>query len=61
MYGKISDPGMGIYPLRGALVFCRSAIGQWGLYFHAVRSGFDPGDYRFRRQVVGIVNAWKDL
>ena len=61
MYGKVSDPGMGINPLRVALalsmILSQSAIGQWGSGSHAVRSGLDPGDHRFCRQVVGVVKV----
>ena len=39
----------------------QSAIGQWGWGFHTVRGGFDPGDHRFRPQVVGGVDVWRAL
>ena len=32
-----------------------------GLKFRAVRDCIDPGGHRFRRWVIGVVNAWKDL
>ena len=59
MYGRISNAGMGTYPPRGALALCtipsQSAIGKRERGFHTVRSGFVPGDHRFRPQVVGVV------
>ena len=39
----------------------QSAIGQWGWGLHTLRGSFDPGDHRFRPQVVGVVKAWNDL
>ena len=63
MYGRVSNPGMGKYPPRGALVLCtipsQSAIVQRGWGFHTVRGDFRPGDHRFRAQVVGVVKVWK--
>ena len=32
---------------------------DWG--FHTLRGGIDPRDPRFRRRVVGVVEAWKTL
>ena len=65
MYGRISYPEMGSYPPRDALALfaipSQSAIGQWGWGFHTVRGGFDPGNNRFRPQIVGVVMVWKDL
>ena len=61
MYRGISDPGMGSYRPRGALALRaipnQSTIGLWGWGFHTVRGGFDPGDYRFRPRVVGVVHV----
>ena len=37
----------------------QTAIGQWDWGFHTLRGGFDPGDHRFRPQVVGVVRVWK--
>ena len=58
---KDFDPGIVPYPPRGALALCtsrnQSAIGQWGWCFHTVRGSFDPGDHRFRPQVVGFVKS----
>ena len=65
MYGSISDPGMGTYPLRGALALCtipsESAVGQWDWGFHTVPGGFDPGDHCFRPHVVGVVDVRRGL
>ena len=36
----------------------QSAIGQWDWGFHTVRGGFDPGDHRFRPQVVKILKGF---
>ena len=62
-YGRISNPGMGTYPPRGALALCtipsQSAIAQCGWGFHTVRGGFDPGDHRFGPQIVGVVDVWR--
>ena len=56
---------MEIYRPRGALALrtipSQSAIGQWDWGFHAVRDCFDPGDLRFRPQVVGVVKVLKDF
>ena len=38
----------------------QTAITQWGWAFHTLRGGIDPGDLRFRRGVVGVVDTWKD-
>ena len=50
---------------RMALAFfsspSQSAIGHWDWGFHSVRGGFDPGDHRFRPQVVGFVDVRRDL
>ena len=50
--------------LPGELALCtipsQSATGRRGWGFHTVRSGFDPGDHRFRPRVVGIVDVWRD-
>ena len=58
---SIYNPEMGTYHPRGALALCtipsKSAISQWGLAFHTVRGGFDPGDLCFRPQVVGVVHV----
>ena len=32
-----------------------------GLRFHIAREGTDPGDLRFRPQVVGVVHIWIDF
>ena len=65
MYGRISDPGLRRYPPRGTLALCtspsQSVIGWWDWDFHIVRGGVDPGNHRFRPQVVGVVEVWKDL
>ena len=65
MYGRISNAGMGTYPPRGVLAPCtipsQSAIGRWDRGFHTVRGDFDPGDLRFRPQVVGAEKVWKDF
>ena len=57
--------GMKTYPPRGAPALCKipsqSATDKWGWGFHTVRNGFDPGDHRFRPQVVGVVDVWKDF
>ena len=37
----------------------QSATRQCGLGFHTVRDGIDPGDSRFRRQVVSGLETWK--
>ena len=54
---------MGTYPPQGAQTLCttpsQSAIDQWGWGFHPVRGGFDPGDNRFRPQVVEAVTVLK--
>ena len=56
---------MGTYSLRDALALgtipSQSAIGHWDWGFHTVRGGFDPGDQRFRPQVVGVVKVSKDF
>ena len=39
----------------------QSAIGQWDWGFHTVRDCSDPGDLRFRPQVVGVVQVMKNL
>ena len=39
----------------------QSEIGQWDLGFHTEQSGFDPGDHRFRPQVVGVENILKNF
>ena len=39
----------------------QSAITQWSWGFHTLRSVIDPGDLRFRPQVVGVVEIWKDF
>ena len=63
MYGGISDPGMGPCVTRVALDLflspSQSAIGWLAGSFYTVRGGFDPGDLRFRPQVVGVVNVLK--
>ena len=65
MYGGIYDPGMGPCRPRVALALflspSQSAIGRQGWGFHTVRGGFDPGDHRFRPQVVGVVDVWRDF
>ena len=65
MYGRISNAGMGTYSFRDALALgtipSQSAIGHWDWGFHTVRGGFDPGDQRFRPQVVGVVKVSKDF
>ena len=65
MYGGISDPGMGSYRPQVALDLFSSpgqlAIGRWGWDFHTVRGGVDPEDHRFRLQVVGVLDVWRDL
>ena len=57
--------GDGKLTSRGALALCKipskSAIGQWDWGFHTVRGGFDPGDYRVRPQVVGVVTVPRDF
>ena len=56
---------METYPPRGALALrtipSQSAIGQWGWGFHTMRGVFDPGDHRFRPQVVGVVDVWRNF
>ena len=53
------------YHPRGALaegtIPSQSPIGQWYWSFHTVLGVFDPGDHRFRLQVVGIVKWLKDV
>ena len=65
MYGGISDPGMVPCRPRVALALfsspSQSASGRRGWGFHTVRGGFDPGDHRFRRWVVGVVDVWRDF
>ena len=39
----------------------RSAIGRRGWGFHTVLGSFDPGDHRFRPQVVGVVDVWRNF
>ena len=39
----------------------QSEISQWGWGSRIVRGGVDPGDLRFRRKVVGVVEKWKDF
>ena len=59
--------GQGVAPYRliSALALytipSQSTIGQWDWGFHAVRDCFDPGDLRFRPQVVGVVKVLKDF
>ena len=53
------------YPPRGALALkanpSESAIGWWICGFPHLAGGVDPGDLRFRPQVVGVVEVWKDF
>ena len=37
------------------------ATTQWDLGFHNVRGVIDPGDLRFRFQVVEVLDIWKDF
>ena len=39
----------------------QSATSQWGWGFHTLRGGIDPGNLRFRPQVVEVVEIWKDF
>ena len=70
MCGRITDPGIELYPLWVALALRipahqQSASGDgvstpcWD--FHTVRSGINPGDHRFRPRFVGVVKVWKDF
>ena len=65
MYGRTHDPGMGPHHPRLALALfsspSQSATLPWGWGFHTVRGGIDPGDFRIRRRVVGVVDEWKDF
>ena len=65
MYGRISDPGMGVYRPRVVLALFssprQSAIGRRGWGFRTVRGGFDPGDHGFHPRVVGDVDVWRDF
>ena len=65
MYGRISDPGIGTYPFRGALALCtilnQSVIGQWGWGFPTTWGGGDPAGHLFRPQDVAVEKVWKDF
>ena len=56
---------MGKYHPRDALAVgaipSQSPIGQWYWSFHTVLGVFDPGNHRFRLQLVGIVKCLKDV
>ena len=62
--GRISDPGMGPYPLRArrnSTKLSQSAIGRWRWGFHTVRGGVDPGDHFFRPWLVDVAHVSKDF
>ena len=48
-------------PRAGSMNLSQSATSQWGLGFHALRGGFDPGDLCFYRRVVEVREIWKDF
>ena len=45
----------------GSMNPSQSATSLWGWGFHTVRGGIDPGDLRFRRRAVGVVDERKDF
>ena len=69
--GNLSSPGAAgplrwpegqLSPRTGSMSSpSQSAITQWGWRFQTLRGGIDPGDLRFRPQVVGVVDTWKDF
>ena len=65
IYGGIYELRMGACRPRVALALfsspSQSAIGRRGWGFHTVRGGFDLGDPRFRPQVVGVEDVWRDF
>ena len=54
MHGNTSNPGMGLYPSRGAL-----ALQTRGWGFQTVRGVIDQKDHYFRPLFVGVVDVWK--
>ena len=68
--GALSSPGVAgprrcaerqLAPRAGSMSPNQSEITQWGWGFHTLRGGIDPGDLRFRPQVVGVVEMWTDF
>ena len=66
MCGTTSGPGVGAYPLLG-WSWPNIRLAQpirdrpvWGLDFHTVRGGINPGDTRVRPRVVGVVDVCMD-
>ena len=53
MCRRAYNANMGLYRVVLAL-----PTPGWG--FHAVRGGVDLGRHRFRPQLVGVVDVWKD-
>ena len=65
--GELSSPGAAgpqrwpegqLSPRAGSMSPSQSAITQWGWRFQTLRGGIDPGDLRFRPQVVGVAEIW---
>ena len=48
-------------PHAGSMSLVQLVTTQWGLGFHYFRGGIDPGDVRFRPQIVGFVEIWMDF
>ena len=46
-------------PRAGSMSFIQSATSKWGWVFHTLRGGIDPGDLRFHRRVIGVVEIWR--
>ena len=46
-------------PCAGSMSLIQAAISQRGWGLHTLRGGIDPGDHRFRPQVVGVVKLLK--
>ena len=42
-------------------ILSQSATCRRGCGFRTVWGGFDPGDHRFRLEVVGVVDIWRDF
>ena len=53
--GPRSGPEWQISRRAGSMSLSHSATNPWGWSFHTVRDGIDPGDFRFRSRVVGVV------
>ena len=59
---SFSSPGFrSCKDMEGFLIQGWGAIGWWGLGFHTVRVGIDPGGHRFRPRFVGAVDVWRDF